>query len=85
MTRRDYQLITETLAQAVNECRYIPVAGVAVVIEQFADNLQADNPRYNKLQLVEEIQAMNTNVRAIDMLSELRNKYLLELPEVMEF
>lgn len=85
MTRRDYQLIAETLAQAVNECRYIPVAAVAVVIEQFADNLQADNPRYNKLQLVEEIQSMNTNVRAIDMLSELKNKYLLELPEVMEF
>ena len=85
MTRRDYNLIAETLAQALNECHYMPVASVGVVIEQFARNLQADNPRYNKLQLVSEIQAMNVNVRAIEMLSELRNKYLAELPAVMEF
>ena len=85
MTRRDYNLIAETLAQAVNECRYVPVAGVGVAIEQFASNLQADNANYNKLQLINEVQAMNTNVRAIEMLQNIRNKYLAELPEVMDF
>jgi hypothetical protein len=85
MTRRDYQLIAETLAQAVNECRYLPVAGVGVAIEQFGTNLSAENNRYSKLQLIDDIQAMNVNPRAVDMISEIRNRWLLELPEVTEF
>ena len=85
MTRRDYQLIAETLAQAVNECRYLPVAGVGVAIEQFGANLSAENSRYSKLQLIDDIQAMNVNPRAVDMISEIRNRWLLELPEVKEF
>lgn len=85
MTRRDYQLIAETLAQAVNECRYLPVAGVGVAIEQFGANLSAENNRYSKLQLIDDIQAMNVNPRAVDLISEIRNRWLLELPEVTEF
>ncbi len=85
MTRKDYQLISETLAQAINECYGVPVAGVGVAIEQFAANLSADNKNYSKLQLIDDIQAMNVNVRAIDMISNIRNKFLAELPEVKEF
>ncbi len=85
MTRKDYQLIADTLAQSINECQYIPVAGLGVAIEQFAINLQNDNANYSKLQLINDIQAMNVNVRAIDMISNIRNKYLAELPEVKEF
>lgn len=85
MTRRDYELITQTLAQAINECRYEPIVGVIVTIEQFAANLAADNRNFSKLQMIDNIQAMNVNPRATDAIHALHNKYLAELPEVVEF
>lgn len=85
MTRKDYNLIAQTLAEAVNDCKYTPVMGVIVAIDCFAVNLHNDNPSYNKLQLVDDIQAMNVNPRAVDALQALRNKYLAELPAVVEF
>lgn len=81
----DYQLISQTLAQALNECRTEPVAGVILTIKQFGLTLAADNPNFSKLRMASDIQLYTVNPRAFDALNSLRNEYLLELPEVTEF
>lgn len=85
MTRRDYNLITETLAQAVNDCTGKPIAGVLVTIERFCENLKDNNPNFSELQLINNIQAMNVNPGAIDGLQSLHNFYLDKQPPVREF
>lgn len=72
----DYQLISQTLAQALNECRREPVSGVVLTIMQFADTLSADNPHFSKLRMIDDIQALTINVRAFDALHSLHNEYL---------
>lgn len=85
MTRRDYNLITETLAQAVNDCTGKPIAGVIVTIGRFCENLKDNNPNFSELQLINNIQAMNVNVGAIEGLQALHNHYLALQPPVREF
>lgn len=85
MTRRDYNLITQTIAQGLNECRYVPIAGVGVVIEQFMLNLKTDNKNFSELQMLNDIYSMIVNPRALDMVRNLIDLKMAELPEVTEF
>jgi hypothetical protein len=80
-----YQLISQCLAQALNECRTEPISGVMLTIRQFGAVLSADNPSFDKLRMVDDLQLYVVNPRAFDALTALRNEYLSELPEVKEF
>lgn len=79
------QMISQCLAQALNECRTEPISGVMLTIRQFGAVLSADNPSFNKLRMVDDLQLYVVNPRAFDALASLRNEYLSELPEVKEF
>lgn len=85
MTRKDYELVAQSLAQAYNESKNTPVIGVTVAVIQFLATLSADNPAFNRLQLVDSIQALVVNPRAFDQLSELRNAELSNMEEVVVF
>lgn len=85
MTRKDYELVAQSLAQAYNESKNTPVIGVTVAVIQFMAVLGADNPAFNRLQLVDSIQALVVNPRAFDQLSELRNAELSNMQEVTVF
>lgn len=85
MKRHDYNLIAQTLAQALNECKYVPVAGVGIAIEQFGAALKADNPRFSELQMLNDIYSMIVNPRALDMVRALIDVKMAELPAVTEF
>ena len=85
MTRKDYELVAASLAQAYNESKNTPVIGVTVAVIQFLATLGADNPAFNRLQLVDSIQALVVNPRAFDQLSELRNAELDNMQEVTVF
>lgn len=76
MRRTDYILVTQTLAQALNEARHEPISGIVLTIMQFADTLSADNPHFSKLRMIDDIQALTINVRAFDALHSLHNEYL---------
>lgn len=79
MTRRDYELIAKTLAQATSEAGELSLPDISLAIELFARNLKADNKRYDKMKLIDDIMAMNTNPIAIATINTIRNKFLTEL------
>lgn len=85
MTRKDYELVAQSLAQAYNESKNTPVIGVTVAVIQFMAVLGADNGAFNRLQLIDNIQALVVNPRAFDQLSELRNAELLSMESVEVF
>lgn len=55
MTRKDYELVAQSLAQAYNESKNTPVIGVTVAVIQFLASLSADNGAFNRLQLIDNI------------------------------
>lgn len=85
MTRKDYELVAQSLAQAYNESKNTPVIGVTVAVIQFMAVLGADNGAFNRLQLIDNIQALVVNPRAFDQLSELRNAELSSMESVEVF
>jgi hypothetical protein len=85
MVRRDYELITNTLAQAVNDCTGVSTKALIYTIGRFCENLKDNNPNFSELQLVDSIQAMNVNPDAIDGLQSLHNFYLDKQPTVKQF
>lgn len=85
MTRKDYELVAQSLAQAYNESKNTPVIGVTVAVIQFLASLSADNGTFNRLQLIDNIQALVVNPRAFEQLSNLRNAELSSMEEVTVF
>jgi hypothetical protein len=85
MRRTDYILISQTLAQALNECRREPVSGVILTIRQFIDNLRIDNRNFEPLQMLLDIQGMVVNERGADAIAKLITECSAAVPEVTEF
>lgn len=85
MRRTDYILVSQTLAQALNECRTEPVSGVILTIRQFLNNLRIDNRNFEPLQMLLDIQDMVVDERGAVAVDKLINEYERELVEVTEF
>lgn len=85
MRRTDYMLISQTLAQAMNECRREPLSGVVLTIRQFADNLRIDNRNFEPLQMLLDIESMVVGERQRDAIQDLITEYSREVEEVSVF
>jgi len=85
MRRTDYILVSQTLAQALNECRHEPVSGVILTIRQFLDNLRIDNRNFEPLQMLLDIQGMVVNERGAVAIDKLINEYSASVPIVEVF
>jgi len=86
MRRTDYILVTQTLAQALNEARHEPVSGIVLTIEQFADNLSIDNRAFDKLLFLKNIAELTVNERGREAVTKLLNDYIARYSQdVREF
>lgn len=81
MRRTDYILVSQTLAQALNECRTEPISGVILTIEQFMDNLAIDNLNFDRLQFLENILDCTVNERGVMALNKRINNLKAYLNE----
>lgn len=77
MRRTDYILVTQTLAQALNEARHEPVSGIVLTIAQFADNLAIDNRNFDKLLFLDNIMALVVNERGVAGVQLLKDNYVM--------
>ena len=77
MRRTDYILVTQTLAQALNEARHEPISGIVLTIMQFADNLAIDNRNFDKLLFLDNILALVVNERGAAGVQLLKDNYLM--------
>lgn len=77
MRRTDYILVTQTLAQALNEARHEPISGIVLTIMQFADNLSIDNRNFDKLLFLDNILALVVNERGAAGVKLLKDNYLM--------
>lgn len=50
MTKKDYELIADAVADTARELRNleVPDTGLFILAEKLADRLQADNPRFDR-------------------------------------
>ena len=85
MRRADYVLISQTLAQAMNEARREPLSGIVLTIRQFADNLRIDNRNFEPVQMLLDIETMVVGERQRTAIGDLITEYGAEVPEVTEF
>jgi hypothetical protein len=88
MRRTDYNLVAIGFAQALNECRNEPVAGVVLAIESMCEVLANDNRNFDPVLMVETIELYTlipVLERAGDKLNALKHRFSSKLIEVQEF
>jgi hypothetical protein len=88
MRRGSYNLVAIGLAQALNECRTEPVAGVVQAIDAMCEVLANDNRNFDPVLMIETIELYTLIPvldRASDKLNKLKDKYSREVVEVGVF